>query len=51
MAKTQTDNLHLELQEDKTDYLDWDAIVSNWKKIDAAFGEQQSDNSTQSQST
>lgn len=39
MAKTYTENLNLELQEDPTDYLDFEAITNNWKKIDAAFGE------------
>lgn len=38
MAKTYTPNLHLALQQDKTDKLDWDAITSNWQIIDTAFG-------------
>lgn len=44
MTNTYTDNLHLELQEDKTDYLDWDAITENWKKIDSAYGSNQETN-------
>lgn len=36
MAVTFTENLHLGMQKDKTDYLDWDAITDNWEKIDAA---------------
>jgi hypothetical protein len=39
MGKTYTDNLHLELQEDPADYLDFEAITNNWKKIDNAIGE------------
>ena len=39
MATTYTENLHLELQEDDSDYIDWDAIQRNWKKIDEAYGE------------
>ena len=39
MAKTYTENLNLELQEDSTDYLDFGAITRNWQKIDAAFGQ------------
>ena len=38
MAMTYTDNLHLGLQEDKRDYLNWDAITSNWKTLDAYVG-------------
>lgn len=38
MAITYTDNLHLAMQEDKSDNLDWDALTDNWKKIDAAIG-------------
>lgn len=38
MAITYTDNLHLGMQLDKTDYLNWDAITENWRKIDAAVG-------------
>ena len=37
MAITYTDNYHLGMQEDKSDKLDWDVIVANWKKIDAAI--------------
>ena len=37
MAVTYTDNLHLGMQLDKNDYLDWDAITDNWRKIDAAY--------------
>lgn len=36
MAVTYTDNLHLGMQLDKTDYVNWDAITQNWQKIDAA---------------
>ena len=36
MAVTYTDNLHLGMQLDKNDYLDWDAITDNWRKIDEA---------------
>lgn len=39
MATTYTENLNLALQEDDNDYLDWQAIQDNWKKIDEAFGE------------
>ena len=39
MATTYTTNLNLAKQEDKTDYIDWDAIQDNWDKIDAAYGE------------
>ena len=39
MATTYTENLNLALQEDDNDYLDWQAIQDNWKKIDGAFGE------------
>ena len=38
MAITYTDNLHLAMQEDKSDNLDWDALTNNWKIIDAAIG-------------
>lgn len=38
MAITYTDNLHLAMQEDKSDNLDWDALTENWRKIDAAIG-------------
>lgn len=38
MAITYTPNIHLELQENKQDYLNWDAIVRNWKKIDSEIG-------------
>jgi hypothetical protein len=37
MAVTYTDNLHLGMQLDKTDYVNWDAITQNWQKLDAAF--------------
>lgn len=37
MAVTYTDNLHLGMQLDKTDYVNWDAITQNWQKIDAVF--------------
>lgn len=36
MAVTYTDNLHLGIQLDKTDYVNWDAITQNWQKIDEA---------------
>lgn len=36
MSVTYTDNLHLGMQLDKTDYVNWDAITQNWQKIDAA---------------
>lgn len=38
MAITYTPNIRLALQENKQDYLNWDAIVSNWQKIDAEIG-------------
>lgn len=38
MATTYTNNLHLGLQEDKSDNFDWDVITDNWLKIDAALG-------------
>lgn len=37
MGITYTENLHLAMQENKSDNLDWDALTDNWKKIDAAF--------------
>lgn len=37
MAVTYTEHYHLGLQEDKSDKLNWDLIVSNWKKIDKAI--------------
>lgn len=37
MAITYTDNLHLGLQLDKNDYLDWDVLTDNWRKVDAAY--------------
>ena len=37
MAVTYTDNLHLGMQLDKTDYVNWDAITQNWQKLDAAY--------------
>lgn len=36
MGITYTDNLKLGLQLDKTDYVSWDTITANWRKIDAA---------------
>lgn len=36
MSVTYTENLGLGMQEDKTDYLDWNVITENWKKLDAA---------------
>lgn len=38
MAVTYTDNLHLGMQLDKTDYVNWDAITQNWQKLDRAIG-------------
>lgn len=38
MAITYTDNLHLGMQLDKTDYVNWDAIQQNWMIIDGACG-------------
>lgn len=38
MAVTYTDNIHLGMQLDKTDYVNWDAITQNWQKIDIAAG-------------
>lgn len=38
MAVTYTPNIHLGLQENKQDFLDWDAIVNNWKIIDREIG-------------
>lgn len=38
MAVTYTENLHLGLQLDKTDYLNWDVIQQNWMIIDGACG-------------
>lgn len=37
MGITYTDNLHLGLQEDKTETLDWDVLMDNFVKIDAAI--------------
>lgn len=36
MSVTYTENLQLGLQTDKNDYLDWDVITENWRKIDSA---------------
>lgn len=38
MSVTYTPNIKLGLQLDKTEYLDWDVIIENWRKIDAASG-------------
>jgi hypothetical protein len=38
MSVTYTQNIELGLQLDKTEYLDWDVITENWRKIDAASG-------------
>lgn len=38
MAITYTPNLNLGMQLDKTDYVNWDAITDNWRKIDEAVG-------------
>lgn len=38
MAITYTPNIGLKLQENKQDYLNWDAIVYNWNKIDEEIG-------------
>lgn len=38
MATTYTENLNLALQDDKTDYIDWDAIQNNWRIIDTFAG-------------
>lgn len=38
MGMTYTPNLHLGLQEDKRDYLNWDAITQNWKTLDKTSG-------------
>lgn len=39
MAITYTPNLNLAMQENKSDNLNWDAITENWRKIDAAIGQ------------
>ena len=44
MAVTYTDNLHLGMQLDKTDYVNWDAITQNWQKLDAAYTGQNPEN-------
>jgi hypothetical protein len=36
MGITYTENLKLGLQLDKTDYVSWDTITANWRKIDDA---------------
>ena len=38
MGITYTPNLNLAMQQDKTDTLNWDAVTTNWQKIDTAFG-------------
>lgn len=38
MGITYTENLKLGLQLDKTDYVSWDTITANWRKIDDAVG-------------
>lgn len=37
MAITYTENLQLGLQENKSDTLNWDVLMDNWMKIDAAL--------------
>ena len=37
MSVTYTENLQLGLQEDKSDTLNWDVLMDNWLKIDAAL--------------
>ena len=38
MGMSYTQNLHLGMQEDKRDYLNWDAITQNWKTLDNISG-------------
>ncbi len=38
MGITYTEHLKLGLQLDKTDYVSWDTITANWRKIDEAVG-------------
>lgn len=38
MSVTYTENIHLGLQLNKQDYVSWDTITENWRKIDAAVG-------------
>ena len=38
MSITYTENLGLGMQLDKTDYVNWDTITDNWRKIDEAVG-------------
>ena len=38
MGMSYTPNLHLGLQEDKKDYLNWDSITQNWKTLDNTSG-------------
>ena len=37
MSVTYTENLQLGLQEDKSNTLNWDVLMDNWLKIDAAL--------------
>ena len=41
MSTTYTNFLHLGLQENKNDKLDWDLVVENWKTIDGAVQNRQ----------
>lgn len=42
MGVEYTENLKLGIQTDKNDFVDWDAITENWKKLDAAYSGMQS---------
>ena len=39
MAVTYTPNIGLGMQENKSDYLNWDVIVANWKILDRVIGD------------
>lgn len=47
MSTTYTQNLHLGMQEDKTDKFSFSLFTENWGKIDAAFAENDDDDDSQ----
>lgn len=49
MATTYTENLHLGMQEDKTDKFNFSLFTENWGKIDTAFAENDDDDSQEPQ--
>lgn len=47
MGTTYTGNLHLGMQEDKSDKFNFSLFTENWRKIDAAFAENDNDDDSQ----